>query len=186
MPFLKIKVEDIIFDPKVQTYCVSPSFKCPNYGHSWTCPPEAPYMKDAVSKFQSFYLIYDEINLNEYIKKKKLENPNLREEKIRNQAYTDSAFKNNLENEIDKFLGNHHEDYEERLILWAGFCRTCYNNVDKGCTYDSGKPCRYPHKQKYAMEAVGVNVTDTVKNLSVNIEWPPVNFVYRFGLICFK
>ena len=108
------------------------------------------------------------------------------ETQIKNQAYTNSAFKNNLEKEISAFLENYNENYEERLILWAGFCRTCYNKIDKGCTYDSGKPCRYPHKQKYAMEAVGINVTETVKDLNVNIEWPPVNYVYRFGLICFK
>jgi hypothetical protein len=36
------------------------------------------------------------------------------------------------------------------------------------------------------MEAVGIHVTDTVKNLNLDIEWPPTNHVYRFGLVCLK
>ncbi|MHA1256098.1 MAG: DUF2284 domain-containing protein, partial [Promethearchaeota archaeon] len=54
----------------------------------------------------------------------------------------------------------------------------------KKCTYDSGKQCRYPNKKRYSMEAVGIHVTNTVKNLNLDIEWPPVNYYYRFGLIC--
>jgi hypothetical protein len=36
------------------------------------------------------------------------------------------------------------------------------------------------------MEAVGIYVTQTVRNLNFNIEWPPIEYVYRFGLVCFK
>jgi len=54
------------------------------------------------------------------------------------------------------------------------------------CTYDSGEPCRYPNKKRYSMEAVGIHVTNTVKDLNLDIEWPPVNYYYRFGLICIR
>ncbi|MHA2131125.1 MAG: DUF2284 domain-containing protein, partial [Promethearchaeota archaeon] len=73
-----------------------------------------------------------------------------------------------------------------KLVLLGGFCRVCYNQKDKGCTYDSGDPCRYPDRRQYSMEAVGIHVTDTVKNLNLDIEWPPTNHVYRFGLVCLK
>ena len=79
MTFLEVKLGDIIFDPKVQTYCVTPNFKCPSYGHSWACPPEAPYLEETVSKFNKFYLIYYELELINYLKKEKAINPKLSE-----------------------------------------------------------------------------------------------------------
>ncbi|MHA1456806.1 MAG: DUF2284 domain-containing protein [Promethearchaeota archaeon] len=43
-----MQYDDIYFDPKVQEMCVSPSFKCPFYGHSWSCPPNSPYLEKAI------------------------------------------------------------------------------------------------------------------------------------------
>ena len=67
MPYLDIKLVDIFFDPKVQTYCVNPNFKCPSYGHSWACPPEAPYLEEEVAKYHKFFLVYVKFNLSQYI-----------------------------------------------------------------------------------------------------------------------
>lgn len=186
MPFLKVELKDIIFDPKVQTYCVSPSYKCPSYGHSWACPPEAPYLEAEVAKFKEFYLIYYQLNLSDYIKKEKAKYPEKSEATIKNMVYTNNLLHDKLENEIIDFLDKYKKPYEEKLILWDGYCRICSNKLDKGCTYDTGKPCRYPDKRKYSMEAVGIEVTTTVANLNLNIQWPPKDFLYRFGLICFK
>jgi predicted metal-binding protein len=186
MPYLEIKLGDIIFDPKVQTYCVSPNFKCPNYGHSWACPPEAPYFEERVSKFREFYLIYYQLNLNEHVKKERVKNPELSENQIKNRILIGNFLRNKLEIEIFTFLDNYQNNYDEKLVLWDGFCRVCSNEVDKGCNYDSGEPCRYPDKKRYSMEAVGIDVTKTVNKLNLNIEWPPTNYAYRFGLVCFK
>ena len=79
MPHLKVELKDIIFDPKVQTYCVSPSFKCPSYGHSWACPPEAPYMEAKISEFKEFYLIYYQLDITEFVNNQKLKYPNKNE-----------------------------------------------------------------------------------------------------------
>ncbi|MFX1425075.1 MAG: DUF2284 domain-containing protein [Promethearchaeota archaeon] len=186
MPFLEIKLTDIIFDPKVQTYCVSSNFKCPSYGHSWACPPEAPYLEEFVSEFKKFYLIYYEFDFIDYIKKEKEKNPEFSEIKIRDMLFTNNFLSNKLEKEIFLFLDNYQENYEEKLILWDGYCRICHNSIENGCTYDSGKPCRYPDKKRYSMEAVGIDVTAVSKNLNIPIEWPPTNNIYRFGLLCFK
>ncbi len=71
MPFVQIKYDDIYFDPKVQEMCISPSFKCPFYGHSWSCPPNSPYLEKAMSTYTEFYLIYSTFDLEEYIKKER-------------------------------------------------------------------------------------------------------------------
>jgi predicted metal-binding protein len=175
-----------VFDPKVQTLCVNPKFKCPNYGHSWACPPEAPYLENEVSKYHRFCLIFSKFDMNSYVKKQKIKHPRRSEINIRNRFYLKDYLRDDLEKEMFRFLETHKDEYESKLVLWDGHCRICGKLLGKGCTYNKGEPCRYPDKKRYSMEAVGINVTDTVKNLNLNIEWPPINHYYRFGLICFK
>jgi len=186
LPYQEINLKDIIFDPKVQTFCVSPDYKCPSYGHSWACPPEAPYLEKEVSKFKKFFLVYCEIDLINQIKKEKYRNPNLSESQIRTKLLLSAILRDKMENEVQILLNENQNKTKEKLILWGGYCRVCFNKKDKGCTYDSGKPCRYPNKKRYSMEAVGIHVTDTIKHLGLNIEWPPINYVYQFGLVCLK
>ena len=186
MPYLEIKLVDIFFDPKVQTYCVNPNFKCPIYGHSWACPPEAPYLEEEVSKYQKFFLVYVEFNLSQYIQTVKEKHPKRSEINIRNAFFMNNLLRDKLEQEIKNFFEEDQILNKKTLVLWDGFCRVCSNNTDKGCTYDSGDPCRYPDKKRYSMEAVGIDVTKTVKNLNIELEWPPKEFVYRFGLVCLK
>jgi len=185
VPAVEIYVKDIIFDPKVQSYCNNPKFKCPSYGHSWACPPEAPYLEEKVSQYEKFFLIYYEFNLKEYVERIKLEFPKRSEEKIRNSFYHKDFVRDYLGKEINAFLQNYSESYNEKLILWEGYCRIC-SKEGKNCTYDDGIPCRYPDKKRFSMEAVGIDVDKTVKSVHIEIEWPPVNFAYRFGLICLK
>jgi len=186
LPFLNLNFGDIIFDPKVQTYCVNPNFRCPSYGHSWACPPVAPYLEQEVSKYEKFYLIFVKFNLQSYIEKEKEKHPKRSEMSIRNAFFMKNLLRDRLEQEIKLFINEYENFYEEKLILWDGFCRLCFNEKDKGCTYDAGDPCRYPDKKRYSMEAVGIDVTQTVKNKNFNLEWPPNEFIYRFGLVCFK
>ncbi len=186
MPFLEINFNDIIFDEKVQTYCINSNFRCPSYGHSWACPPEAPYLEQEVSKYIKFYLIFVKFNLDSYVEKEKLKHPKRNEISIRNALFMKNLLRDDLEEEIKKFLKDHQDLYNEKFVLWDGFCRICSNEKDNGCTYDEGEPCRYPDKKRYSMEAVGIDVTQSVRNLKFNLEWPPNEFVYRFGLVCFK
>lgn len=186
MPFLEISLNDIFFDPKVQTYCLNSNFICPSYGHSWACPPEAPYLKQKMLDYDKFYLIFVEFNLTNYTKKQKTLYPKKSEDSVNNAFFMKNLLRDELEQEIKSFINESQNFYEESLILWDGYCKICSNEKDKGCTYDAGKPCRYPDDKRYSMEAVGIDVTQTVKNLNFNLEWPPNEFVYRFGLVCFK
>jgi len=186
MPFVEIEFGDIVFNPKVRSYCINSDFQCPNYAHSWACPPEAPYLEELVSQFRKFFLIYVKFDVEKYVKKIQIRHPKKSEISIRNALYMKNLLRNELENEILGFIKDYSEKFEDRLILWDGFCRLCYNDKELGCTYDSGKPCRYPNKIRYSMEAVGIDVNKSVRKLNFNLEWPPVKFLYRFGLICLK
>lgn len=189
MPYLEIQFKDIFFDRIVQTYCNNPKFKCPNYGHTWGCPPEAPYLEEKVSQFKKFYLIYYQFNLEEYVNKEKSKHPKRSEQTIRTSFYRKNLIRDLVEKELFRFLEQYKDPYTERLILWDGYCRVCENTKDGGCTYDKKISCRYPDKKRYSMEAVGIDVDKTIKNikhLDFTLEWPPIRYIYRFGLACFK
>ena len=171
MPWKEIPKNAIIFDPKVQSYCNNPKFKCPYYGHSWACPPEAPYLEDEIMKYENFYLIYTKLNLKNDSRKEN------------RKKYNYNKMRKIMEREMEKFIILHQNKFNEIRILWDGHCRICEKENLK-CSIDDDSPCRYPDKIRYSMEAVGINVSQTVKNVDIDIEWPPVNHVYRFGLVC--
>jgi len=188
MPFAQIKYEDIYFDPKVQEMCISPSFKCPFYGHSWSCPPNSPYLENALSTYTEFYLIYSMFDLEGYIQKEK-ERTGRSEFYIKNTFLLTKSFdSNDLENEFTRFLAQYDRNYKKRLFLYDGTCKYCKIQKAGACTFDSGDPCRFPQEKRYSMEATGIEVIQTVRDLkdSLKIEYPSNKYSYRFGLACFK
>lgn len=188
MPFAQINYEDLYFDSKVQEMCISPSFKCPFYGHSWSCPPNSPFLKNALSTYTEFYLIYSKFNLEEYIKKEK-ERTGRSEFYIKNTFLLTKSFEAfDLEEEFDKFLAQYKKNYKKRMLLYDGTCKYCKIQNLGTCTFDSGEPCRSPKEKRYSMEAVGIEVIRTVRDIKdkLGIEYPSNKYSYRFGLACFK
>ncbi len=190
MPFVQIQYEDIYFDPKIQEMCVSPSFKCPFYGHSWSCPPNAPFLEKALSTYKEFFLIYSKFDLESYIKKEK-ERTNRSEFYIKNTFLLTKSFDNyDLENEFTSFLSKYKSHYSKKLLLYDGTCKYCKIQGKGACNFDDGDPCRYPTERRYSMEAVGIEVIRTVLDLrkrnKIEIEYPSNKYSYRFGLACFK
>ncbi|TFG28546.1 MAG: hypothetical protein EU532_05055 [Promethearchaeota archaeon] len=183
MPYIKINLNQIVFDPKIQSFCNNSRFKCPNYGHSHACPPVAPYLEEEVLKFRDFFLIYYKFDLIKYVQEENAKHPKRSKEKILNHFYRKNILRDHLEEEIHKFFIQYPKKFTEKLILWDGFCRICFKE-GKNCTYDNGEPCRY--QPRYSMEAIGINVDKTVKNANFELEWPPQQVTYRFGLICLK
>ena len=186
MPLVEIKYEDIFFDPKVQELCVSPSFTCPFYNHTWSCPPAAPYLEKAISTYEEFYLIYSKFDLEAYIKKEREKRPNRSEFFIKNTFLLTKSFEQGgLENEFKSFLAQYDKEYKKKLLLYDGTCRFCKIQKTGKCTFDSGEPCRFPKDKRYSMEAVGIEVVRTVLELKLDIEYPSNKYSYRFGLVCF-
>ena len=186
MPAVEIKFEDIYFDPKVHTMCNSSNFTCPFYNHSHSCPPVAPYLQEQISRFKKYFLIYSVFDLESQVKKMKVNHPKRSEYQINLELQMEYTLKEDLEKEFEKFLEEYKDDHIEKLLLYAGTCRICFNEKDKKCTFDDGIPCRYPNRMRYSMEAIGIEVIRTVIDLNLDIEYPSNKKSYRFGLACFK
>ncbi len=186
MPYKEIKFNEIVFNHDVYTYCINPKFTCPNYNHSWACPPAVLYLKKTISHFKKLFIFYSKFDVKAHLREEKDKNPKWSERRILNRLFYSSFISDILEKEIFEFLESNKKNYNESLIIWDGHCRICFNKEEKGCTYDSGKPCRYPDKIRYDMSAAGINTHETAKNLNIELEWPPTNYIYRVALVCFK
>ena len=185
MPYLKISYDDIVFDQEVYSYCINPKFKCPYYGNNWSCPPAAPFLKVKLSNFKIFYIIYYKFDIKSYIKKKREENPQYSEEKIRFLLIHENLINLKTNLEINKFIEEYDGDYDECMIIWPETCKICLNE-GKNCTYVKNIPCRYSEKMRYHMTGAGINTHETASKLNIGLEWPPTNYEYRFGLVCLK
>lgn len=182
MPWKQIDKKDIVFDPEVQTYCKNPKFTCPNYGHKWTCPPEAPYLENEIQKFTDFFLIYIKRDLPMKDNNEPFDFTSLSTKEKRKELQRYEKMRDEVEEEINKFLNLKKHLLKKVKILWDGDCRVC-TKKGESCTFDKGTPCPYPDNRTYSMQAVGINVTKTVQNTNLDIQWPPREYVFRFTLI---
>ena len=185
MPHQKISYNDIVLDQNVYSYCINQKFKCPYYGTNWSCPPAAPFLKEKLSKFKTFYLIYYKFDIQSYILKKKEEFPHYSEEKIRNSLIKENLVNLKTNSEIKRFIEEYDQNYDDYIIIWPETCKVCLNEGKK-CTYVNNSPCRYPEKMRYHMSGAGINSNETASKVNIVLEWPPTNYEYRFGLVCLK
>ncbi len=144
-------------------------------------------MKEILAKYRKFYLVYFGVNLDDYVQAQRKKHPRWSEDVLRNSVYSSKLLQEGYEKELRLFLASYSESYVEKRVFWCGgSCDLCGNPKDGGCTHDAGQPCRYPETMHYSMEAVGMLVGETVKKTGLKIEWPPVHFTYRVGLVCFR
>jgi predicted metal-binding protein len=167
MPTIEIDYDDIVFDKEVQQFCNNDQFQCPNYHHSWGCPPEAPYLEEKVAEYTHHLLVYIKEDINR-------------------KGHNNLALKEKFEREMLSTAEKIKARSADMHLLWGGHCTLCKRRLDKRCTYDANEPCRFPDEIRYSMEAVGINVDATVKNVDIHIEWPPTDHVYKFGLISYN
>jgi len=144
-------------------------------------------LEKELSSYKKFYLIYTRFNLSEYIEKEKAKHPNRSEQRIKFFFHTKNLYREDLKEEVENCLSEYTDKSEEILLLYDGTCRICLNNRDNGCTFDSGKPCRYPDKKMFSMEAIGIEVIRTVAKMpNRDFEYPSKTHSFRFGLVCIK
>ncbi|MHA1688635.1 MAG: DUF2284 domain-containing protein [Promethearchaeota archaeon] len=184
--FIKpLRFSEIIFDSNVFSYCKNEKFTCPNYGHSWACPPASTSLEKELSQFKRFYLIGVSLNLNKYIQVIRKKFPKKTKERLINELYRKKTLERELNNFIIAFLEKKKEKHEKYFLLWAESCDTC-ELEGKKCSYEENNPCCYPEKMKRGMTSAGINTVETVKKLGIDLNWDNEKYTYRFSLACFS
>jgi predicted metal-binding protein len=143
-------------------------------------------MEETISSYKDFYLVYSKFDLETYIQKEKQKNPQRSEKYIKNMYLLKSVRLNLLDSEFERLLEEYEKSYSKKLFLYYGTCNYCEIQNAGSCTYDDGEPCRFPEERRYSMEAVGIEVIKTVRNIDIDIGYPSQKFSFKFGLACFK
>ncbi len=119
-------------------------YGCGEYRQCLTCPPYSPtpdYTKEMIEHYSKALLIIYDVAPEE-------------EDRLRYKIREVVA-----EIERDIFL----DGYYRAFGMAAGPCSFC-----DSC--DVKRPCKYPHKARPSMEACGIDVFQTLRNLDLNIE----------------
>lgn len=150
---------------------------CPNYEHSWSCPPYDFNVLDYWKSYHTLQLYAEKI--------------------VFSQEYTSKTYEQDeLSELIQKVIGKEKHLLSQKMMeleqhfpgsisLSAGNCSYCAD----GCTRPRGIPCRFPEQMRYSIESLGGNVGMTIEKLmGLKLEWMeeghlPHHFVLVNGLL---
>lgn len=155
---IPIKWSDIVFEERVKQKC----FHCANYHTKWTCPGHLPVIdyKELVREYEHAAVI---------ICKMPLEQGTVDEDvryKSTNMVHRAMLY---LEGELYK------RNNTLAISYIGGSCKLCKN----GCNPDR---CANPGLSRVPWEATGCNVVSTLKNIGIDVVFPPTDSLYRYGL----
>ena len=154
MPFIEVMP---IVDPRMRGLCRKeyPNHKkgCPNWNKKAGCPPGIPLINEVIDLTKPVYAIYNVFDLAGHINKMKLAHPQWTWRQLVNCLYWQPKARKRLKYQINVALHNIvTNNYDPRLML-------------------IGNP-----------EAHGVNLTETMKNAGIELEWPPKTKTYQIVL----
>ena len=119
------------------------------------CPPKVQLYSDIWQVDGPFYAIWSIFDLAVHVRHMRFRHPNWSERQLRNVLYWQGRARAKLRMQIlfaREQLARDVPDIEERLLA------------------------------EMTPEALGVNVTATMKSIGIDLPWPPVDFVYHVAL----
>jgi predicted metal-binding protein len=152
-----LDVSTLEFMQEVRDMCASD--RCHAYGKNWACPPACgslEEMRDKVKVYAKGLLVQTVGQLEDNMDWEAMQ-----------QAAADHA---------ESFVRLHDDllkDHPGLLAMGAGTCTRC-----KTCTYAEGKPCRFPDKLTYSMEACGLFVSKVCTDNSMKYNYGPNTVAY--------
>ena len=150
-------LEDCVDVPQFLEYCK----QCHNYDRTWSCPSFDFDPVDYLKEYKTLRVIGWKINIPE---------------EYRLRVYSNKEQNLMMENllagpkkDLDRDMLALEREYPGSRALSGGSCLYCKPSE---CAKVEGKPCRFPEKMRYSIEALGGNVGLTVtRYLGQKLEW---------------
>ena len=150
--------DKIVFEESVKLNC----FYCKNYDSNWTCPPRIPDLdyKGILGECENIAIILYKTNVNK-------ENFETLRNRSTNIVHTSLL-------SLEKFLWE--SNYPLAITFIGGSCKLCKN----GCSTDK---CMNKGNSRIPVEALGINVVKTMKNINIDVVFPTDSSLMRCGMI---
>lgn len=152
-----LDVSTLEFMPEVRDMCASG--RCQMYGKNWACPPACgtlEEMREKVKGYKRGLLVQTVGQLED----------NMDWENMQKAAEDQGKSFQALWKELEK-------KHPGLLAMGAGTCTRC-----KECTYPEGKPCRFPERLMYSMEACGLFVSKVCTDNNMKYNHGPNTVAY--------
>jgi predicted metal-binding protein len=162
-----INISDIVVDERVRLKCQIPV--CDSYNKNLMCPPHVPSVavfREALAGYAGAILLQITAPLPEAA----ADRPSV-------DVYAPAKKLHELVNLAEKWAFEYNFRFATGLM--GGCCRLC----DKCVAIQGGHFCRYPFKARPSMEAMGIDVVETVKAAGLPISFPIVNEVTWTGIV---
>ncbi len=168
---------------------------CPNHGEKPGCPPKAKYFDRYYDLSRPLFAIYASFAIGEHAARMKGLHPGWSDSQTHCCLYWQGTANKQLKQLVMEFLRNYKlTDSWLYCILNLGFTAhlPCVEGVPEGVSFRGafcyaeihayyGHP--YPgYIPVFRPEAMGVNITETMKGSGVILEWPPRILVYKVAL----
>lgn len=148
-----------VYNPDVRYLCKSRyrghPYGCPNYGKRDTCPPTCKLLPDMLDLSKPVWALWADFNLAAHVSKLRMKFPYWSIRQLRNCRYWQGTVRKFLRQQADQWMKDH------------------YHNI--------------PHPRGYVLlecpEALGINVTATMKHIGVDLEWPPTQTVRKIFIM---
>ncbi len=154
-----------VIDLSVRELCVRPYYHhkqgCPNYGNRNACPPKAPLLSEFFNLNFPVMAVWVEFNLEQHKQKMKNKYPQWSEHQAECCLYWQPKVNKKLKANVECHLSSY------------GFFRGSHIKLPTPCIL----------KATYCPEAMGVNVTETMRGIGVILEWPPKIIVRKIAFI---
>lgn len=155
---IEIDTKKLIFEERVKMNC----FYCAKYNTNWKCPPKIPqldYMK-MFSEFERAAFVYIRMSLhkNDY-------------ETVRKNS---SVLLHQAMLECEKWLYQHNNS--TALSFIGGSCKLCKSGCVPG-------HCANPYQARIPVEALGINVVESIRQYGIEVKFPPTEYMMRIGLL---
>lgn len=162
-----INISDIVVDERVRLKCQIPV--CDSYNKNLMCPPHVPSVaafREALTGYVCAILLQitaplpASVNNGSFV-----------------DAYAPAKKLHELVNLAEKWAFEYNFHFATGLM--GGCCRLC----DECVAIQEGRFCRYPFKARPSMEAMGIDVVETVKAAGLPIRFPIVNEFTWTGIV---
>ncbi|MBA4396236.1 MAG: hypothetical protein C0394_02430 [Syntrophus sp. (in: bacteria)] len=163
----RIEISDIVVDERVRLKCQIPV--CDSYNKNLMCPPHVPsvaFFREALARYTRAILIQMTAPLPEAIT-----------DRACRDVYAPAKKLHELVNLAEKWAFDYQFRFATGLI--GGCCRLC----DECVAAKDGRVCRHPFKARPSMEAMGIDVVETVLHAGLSIRFPIENEVTWTGVV---
>lgn len=147
-----------VIDESVRELCRCPYPNhpkgCPNYGRHASCPPKAPLLGNVIHLDKPVWVIWSDFDLTEHRKRMRAKHPNWSKRQLDCCLYWQGTTDKHLRHDVANFC-------TEQILFRLG----------------------KRFEVLYRPEAMGVNVTATLKQAGIDLEWPPENIVRKVALV---